>query len=61
MTPKAQGLVKITFALEPEAWHGYRTETVWAEKLGRNRYRLRNTPFYAFGVSAEDVVFAGIR
>jgi hypothetical protein len=58
MRPGTHGLVKVVFQLEPGAWHGYGTETVWAEKLGGNRYRLRNTPFYAFGVSAEDVVFA---
>ena len=58
MTQKGQGLVTIVVNLEPDAWHGYGTETVWAEKVGGNRYRLRNTPFYAFGVSAEDVVFA---
>ncbi len=44
--------------LDPEDWHGYATETVWAESLGQSRYRLRNTPFFATGVSAEDVVLA---
>ncbi len=58
MTPRARALTKIVFELEPGAWHGYATETVWAEEISGNRYRLRNTPFYAFGVSAEDVVFA---
>ena len=58
MTPKTHGLVKVVFQLEPGAWHGYGTETLWAEEFAGLRYRLRNTPFYAFGVSAEDVVFA---
>lgn len=57
MMAKAKELIKIVFILEAEAWHGYATETVWAEEIGGGRYRLRNAPFYAFGVSAEDVVF----
>lgn len=52
------GLVKISFTLESGAWHGSATETLWAQKVADDRYRLRNTPFYAFGVSVEDVVFA---
>ncbi len=51
-------LVKILFELDGDAWHGYSTETLWAEPVGGTRYRLRNSPFYAFGVSAEDIVFA---
>lgn len=52
------GLVRLFFDLENDASHGYASESVWAEKVGRDRYRLRNTPFYAYGISAEDVVFA---
>lgn len=33
-------------------------ETLWAYGLGGDRYRLDNSPFYAYGVSAEDIVFA---
>src|SRR5438094_8919227 len=51
-------IVRITFALEPDAWHGYATERVWAETVGVNRFKLRNSPFYARGVSMNDVVFA---
>jgi hypothetical protein len=46
------------FVLDPGAWHGTATERLWAEPLGGRRYRLRNTPFFAFGVSTEDIVFA---
>lgn len=53
-----KGLVKVLFLLEPESWHGYATETLWAEHLGESQFRLRNTPFHAYGVSAEDVVLA---
>ena len=35
-----------------------RVETPWAEDLGDNKYRLRNCPFYAYGVSLGDVVVA---
>ncbi len=33
-------------------------ETLWAYDLGGDRYKLDNSPFYAYGVSAEDTVFA---
>ena len=51
------GLVRVVFELDPSAWHGSATERLWAEPVGAARYRLRNTPFFAFGVSNEDVVF----
>lgn len=50
--------MKVTFALDPAAWHGHASERLWAEDLGGNRYRLRNSPFYAYGVSFHDVVLA---
>jgi hypothetical protein len=31
---------------------------MWAQKVSDNRYRLRNSPYFARGVSFEDVVFA---
>ena len=51
-------LEKILVELEKDAWHGYATESLWVEKVGRNRYRLRNVPFYADGLSIEDIVVA---
>lgn len=53
------GLAKVTFHLEPGAWHGSATETVWAEPVAPGQYRLRNVPFYAFDVSYGDVVGTG--
>jgi len=50
-------LVKVTFPLGLDQWHGFETESVWAEKIANNRYRIRNTPFYAKGVSFKDIVF----
>jgi hypothetical protein len=53
-----EGLVRIEFKLRPATRGGLRGETLWAEPVGVGRVRLRNTPFYVVGVSAEDVVFA---
>lgn len=33
-------------------------ETLWAYDLGEHRYRLDNCPFYTYGVSLGDIVFA---
>jgi hypothetical protein len=33
-------------------------ETLWAYELGEEHYKLDNSPFYAYGVSAGDTVFA---
>ena len=51
-------LVKISFELEPDTWHGHARESLWAEKVGGNRYRLKNSPFYARGASFEDIIVA---
>jgi len=51
-------LVKVMFQLEPGAWHGSATETLWAARMGPGQYRLENSPFFAFGVSYQDVVAA---
>lgn len=31
-------------------------ETLWAENLGGDEYRLKNVPFFAYGMSEDDVV-----
>ncbi len=54
---KTQPLLKITIPLDAEEWHGYATESVWADKIDAKRCRIRNTPFYAKGISFEDIVF----
>jgi hypothetical protein len=56
--PAGHALRKLFFRLEEGAWHGSATESLWAEPVAGGRYRLRNSPFYAFGVSAEDIVLA---
>ena len=52
----ASSLRKILIRLPDDSWHGHGSETMWAESLGGDRYRLRNVPFYATGISAEDIV-----
>jgi len=47
---------KIVLKLPHDAWHGHATETIWAEKVGQNRYRVRSVPFFAKNVSNEDIV-----
>ena len=37
---------------------GENAETVWAERVGPDLYRLENSPFWAYGVSWMDVVEA---
>lgn len=50
--------VKVIFELEPSDWHDHATESVWAIPLGDNKYRVQNVPFYAYGVSYDDIVLA---
>lgn len=50
--------VKIDFQLNAEDQQGFETENVWAEKVGENEFLVLNSPFFVFGVSAEDIVSA---
>ena len=64
-------LFKMTIPLGDNAWHRFGSETVWVEGLPDKTLRLRNTPFFAKGVSYLDIVdvkvedhelvFAGVR
>jgi hypothetical protein len=53
--------VKIVFQLQPDDRQGFETEKVWAEPVAPNEFRLLNSPFFVFGVSADDVVEAGLQ
>ena len=33
-------------------------ESFWAEDLGNDLYRVRNSPFYAYGINFYDIVYA---
>ena len=52
------GLAKVVVSLAAADWHDHATESLWARPLGENRFRIKNVPFYAFGVSYDDVVEA---
>ena len=42
----------------PEEDGSAQVETLWATSLGNDEYKLDNSPFYAYAVSWEDVVYA---
>lgn len=56
--PAEPDLEKVTLQLEKADWHDHATETMWARPLGGDRFRLQNVPFYANGISYDDVVEA---
>ena len=53
-----EGLVKVFFDVPEKDGSVMKTESLWAEPLGGDRYRLRNVPFLAFGFSEQDVITA---
>lgn len=59
MTSK-ESFVKVIFELEQDEdnYPPYGTESLWAEPLGEGRFRLENIPFFAVGVSCNDIVRA---
>jgi hypothetical protein len=48
---------KVLFRI-PEDDRSANVETLWAYDLGNDLYKLDNCPFYAYGVSWHDVVYA---
>jgi len=57
MSDSSQPNAKVLFRV-PNEDGSAEVETLWATHLGADTYRLDNSPFYAYGVSWEDVVFA---
>jgi len=55
LVQKEEGLEKVFFKLDDD-WHGYSTESVWAQNVGSDQYKVRNVPYYVKNVSVEDVV-----
>ena len=49
-------LKKVFFTLDKSDSHQHATESLWAEALGDNQYRIKNVPFYANGISFDDVI-----
>jgi len=52
-----EGLVKVLFELPEDETHRS-AETLWAEPVGSELYRLRNIPIYVYGFSSVDIVTA---
>ncbi len=54
-----EALVRIRVPLEPVPEGGGPSEDwLWAEPLGSGRFRIESCPFFAYGVSRDDVVRA---
>jgi hypothetical protein len=49
---------KIRFDLDPGDQQGYETEHLWGESVGREEFRILNSPFFVFGISLDDIVRA---
>jgi hypothetical protein len=57
MTESSDRYVKVLFEV-PEKDGSASVETLWAIDLGADQCRLDNSPFYAYSVSWQDVVYA---
>ena len=57
MSNATQPNAKVLFRV-PNEDGSAEVETLWATNVGGDNYRLDNSPFWAYGVSWEDVVFA---
>jgi hypothetical protein len=51
-------LVRVSFDLNSKEWPSIKTESLWAEELDSGEYLVRNSPFYVYGISTSDIVFA---
>lgn len=47
---------QVIVEIDPTEWHGHGTETLWAEELANNTFRVKNIPFYAKNISLEDTI-----
>jgi hypothetical protein len=53
-------LFKLAIPLNGNVWHEFGSETVWVEGLADSTLLLRNSPFFAKGLSNLDTVYAKI-
>jgi hypothetical protein len=54
-----EGLVRIRVPLDPvPGATGPADDWLWAEPLGSGRFRIESCPFFAYGISRDDVVSA---
>ena len=58
MTKNSRPLKKVFFDFENDEWHGHASESLWAEHIHGNKFKIRNSPFFVKGVSFEDIVAA---
>jgi hypothetical protein len=54
----SDALVRIRVALDHAETQGPADDFLWAEPLGSGRFRIESCPFFAYGVSRDDVVGA---
>jgi hypothetical protein len=55
----AEGLVRIRVPLDrPPGERGPADDWLWAEPIGSDRYRIESCPFFAYGLSRDDIVRA---
>ncbi len=57
MSESAPSNAKVLFRIPEEDGSTF-TESLWAINLGDNRYQLDNSPFFAYSVSWQDIVYA---
>ena len=57
MSEPSEPNAKVLFRV-PNEDGGANVETLWAYDLGSDEYKLDNLPYYAYGVSCDDVIFA---
>jgi hypothetical protein len=57
MTDSHNASAKVLFRIQEEDG-STRAETLWATDLGNDHYKLDNSPFHAYSVSWQDVVYA---
>lgn len=57
MSNSASPNAKVLFRV-PEDDGSAQVETLWATAVGDDQYKLDNSPFYAYSVSWEDIVYA---
>jgi uncharacterized protein DUF4265 len=57
MTDTERPTVKLLFRV-PNEDGSFEIETLWAYNLGEDRFKIDNFPFYAYSVSADDIVYA---
>lgn len=53
-----QDLEKIVILLPRADWHNHGRESLWAEPIGEDLFRIKNVPFYAEGYAYDDIVHA---